>query len=133
MNAQLSKRKPYQQKMSTNWWLKNQAYRDYMLRSATCIFVLLYALVLFFGLFALSKGETEFNAWLAIQQGPLFIAFHLVSLVAMLYHSQTWFMLAPKTIRIQIGTKIVNNKIIEGGMWLAWLIFSLVLLALLLS
>ncbi len=133
MNTEVSKRKPYQQKLATNWWLKNQAYRDYMLRSATCIFVLLYALVLFWGLFALSAGEPEFNAWLALQQHPLFIAFHLVTLIAMLYHSKTWFMLAPKTIRLQLGATIVNDKLIEGTMWLVWLIFTVILLALLLS
>lgn len=132
MSTQVSKRKPFQQKMAPNWWLKNKAYRDYMLRSATCVFVMLYALILLWGLYALSNGETAFNAWLAMQQGLLFIVFHIVTLIAMLYHSKTWFMLAPKTIRIQLGATIIGDKVIESAMWLSWLVFSTVILALLL-
>jgi fumarate reductase subunit C len=132
MSTQVSKRKPYQQKMAPNWWLKNQAYRYYMLRSATCLFVMLYALVLLWGLYALTSGEIAFNAWLTAQQSPLFIIFHIVTLIAMLYHSKTWFMLAPKTIRIQLGKTIVADKAIEGAMWLSWLICSIVILVLLL-
>jgi fumarate reductase subunit C len=132
MNTQVSKRKPFQQKMPPNWWLKNQAYRDYMLRSATCIFVMLYALVLLWGLYALTSGERTFYAWLTAQQSPLFIIFHIVTLIAMLYHCKTWFMLAPKTIRIQLGKIIVADKAIEGAMWLSWLVCSIVILVLLL-
>ena len=132
MSTQASKRKPFQQKMAPNWWLKNKAYRDYMLRSATCIFVMLYALVLIWGLYALSNGEVAFNAWLAVQQGLLFVVFHVVTLIAVLYHSKTWFMLAPKTIRIQLGATIVEDKVIEGTMWLSWLICSVIILTLLL-
>ena len=132
MSTQTSKRKPLQQKMAPNWWLKNKAYRDYMLRSATCIFVMLYALVLLWGLYAFSNGETTFNAWLAAQQELIFVVFHLVTLVAMLYHSKTWFMLAPKTIRIQLGATIIGDKVIESAMWLSWLVCTTVILILLL-
>ena len=132
MSTQTSKRKPYQQKLAPNWWLKNKAYRDYMLRSATCIFVMLYALVLLWGLYALSNGETAFNAWLAAQQELIFVVFHLVTLIAMLYHSKTWFMLAPKTIRIQLGAIIIGGKVIEGIMWLSWFVCSAIILTLLL-
>ena len=132
MSTQTSKRKPYQQKLAPNWWLKNKADRDYMLRSATCIFVMLYALVLLWGLYALSNGETAFNAWLAAQQELIFVVFHLVTLIAMLYHSKTWFMLAPKTIRIQLGAIIIGDKVIEGIMWLSWFVCSAIILTLLL-
>jgi fumarate reductase subunit C len=132
MSTQTSKRKPFQQKMSPNWWLKNRAYRDYMLRSATCIFVMLYALILLWGLYALSNGETAYNAWLAAQQELIFVVFHLVTLIAMLYHSKTWFMLAPKTIRIQLGATIIGDKVIESAMWLSWLVCSTIIIALLL-
>ena len=132
MSTQTSKRKPFQQKMTPNWWLENNAYRDYMLRSATCIFVILYALIMFWGLYALSNGETAFKAWLAAQQEIIFVIFHLVTLIAMLYHSKIWFMLAPKTIRIQLGATIVEDKVIESVMWLSWLVCSTVIIAILL-
>ena len=133
MTAHVSKRKPYKQKMATNWWLQNKSYKDYMLRSATCIFILLYSVLLFCGLNALSIGETEFNAWLAMQQSTAFIVFHVIALIAIFHHTRTWFALAPKTMNIEIGDKVVEPQTIERTMWLAWIVVTAVLLAILLS
>lgn len=133
MDSQHSRRKPYQQQMATNWWLTNSAYRHHMLRTATCIFVIFYALILFWGLTALSAGEQEFNQWLASQQSPIFILLHGIGLIAMLYHTKTWFGLAPKTIHLQIGATKVSDKRIEAVLWFAWLVVTFVLLAILLG
>jgi len=133
MSNYLSKRKPYQQPLPNNWWLKNSAYRQYMARSATCFFVILYALNLFWALTALIAGEEVFNAWLVNQQAPFYVVFHVIGLIAMLYHSQTWFMLAPKTIYVQLGKVKVSDKKIEVIMWLVWCVVTFVVFVILLK
>ncbi|MGL1959534.1 MAG: fumarate reductase subunit C [Colwellia sp.] len=133
MNAHVSKRKPYKQTMATNWWLQNKSYKDYMLRSATSIFILLYSVLLFSGLYALTAGESAFNDWLTMQQSSAFIVFHVITLIAVLYHTGTWFALAPKTMHVEIAGKVIEAQTIERSMWLAWVVVTVVLLAILLS
>lgn len=132
MNAHVSKRKPYKQVVATTWWLENKSYRDYMLRSATCIFILLYSVLLFSGLLALSNGESTFNAWLLMQQSSAFIVFHVLTLIAVLYHTATWFALAPKTMHVQVGDTVIEGRTIQCAMWLVWIVVSVILLAILL-
>lgn len=133
MSTQATKRKPYQQKLGNTWWLKNSAYRKYMLRSATSIAVLIYALNLFWAITALFAGEQHFNAWLLAQKTPVSITLHLIGLLAIIYNTKTWFMLAPKTVYVQLGKHKVADKQVEVIMWLVWLIVTVVTAYILLS
>ncbi|WP_094751511.1 fumarate reductase subunit C [Psychromonas sp. CD1] len=109
----MSKRKPYIRKLETNWWLKTGFYTRYMLREGSCIFITLYSLILTWGIFNLSQGESSFNMWLDTLQNPFFIILHLIVLIFALYHSITWFALAPKAIALWVkGTRIEDSVII---------------------
>ncbi|MEH6651389.1 MAG: fumarate reductase subunit C [Motiliproteus sp.] len=98
-----SHRKPYVQQQPASWWLKNRFYRFYMLREATSVPIYLYALVLMWGIYALSRGEAAFADWLAVMQTPAMMAFHLLVLAASLLHAYTWFDLTPKILVIRLG------------------------------
>ncbi len=97
-------RKPYLQQQPANWWLKSRFYRFYMLREATSVPIYLYALVLMWGIFALSQGQAAFGDWLTLMQTPAMMAFHLLVLMAALLHAYTWFDLTPKILVIRLGT-----------------------------
>jgi fumarate reductase subunit C len=53
---------------------------------------------LFAGVLCLSQGEAAWNGWLAAMRSPISIALHLLMLVAMIYHSYSWFEIMPKTM-----------------------------------
>ena len=72
-------------------------------------FVAAYAAGLLFGLVRLSQGEAAWNGWVDALKSPLSIIFHLAILLAMLYHSWTWFKIMPRTLApIMVGGKRVS-------------------------
>ena len=99
----MSLRKPYVPTQPATWWLKNAAYRRYMLREGTSVFVLLYTVSLVCGLAALSRGEAAFSAWVDWQTTPLGLIFNLLTLAALLLHALTWFQLTPRMLPVRLG------------------------------
>jgi len=95
----MTTRKPYIRSMQ-GWWLKNTFYKKYMIREATSIFAAIYALILLEGLMALASSATAWNDWLAAMRNPLVVVFHLLILAAAVYHTITWFAVAPKVAPI---------------------------------
>ena len=111
------------------WWLKNPFYVRYMLRESTSVFVGIYAIVLLAGLLALVSGEAAYNAWLAAMTNPLAIVFHLVALAAAIYHTITWFAVAPKVMPfLFIGRKRVSDRAITIFHYLAAAVLYLLML-----
>jgi fumarate reductase subunit C len=90
--------KTYAWHQPANWWARNPFLFRYMIREWSSLLIVLYALVLLWGLYDLNQGETSWNAWLAAMASPPFVLFHLVTVVVVLYHSYTWFRVMPKTI-----------------------------------
>ena len=123
----VDKPKSYVRPMS-GWWLKNPFYIKYMVREATSIFVGIYAVVLLEGLMAVAEGETDFNNWLAAMHSPLAIGFHIVALAAALYHTVTWFSVAPKVAPILfIGKKRIQPSAITAAQYVVAVIVYLLL------
>jgi len=108
----MSKRKPYHRELTNDWWMKQLFYTKYMIREGTSVFLTLYSLILAWGLFRLSQGESEFNGWLEALQGPFAIILHLLMLIFAIYHTVTWFSLAPKAADLWIKGKKLDAKII---------------------
>ena len=105
-------RKPYIEQQSANWWTKNPAYKRYMLRECTSIFALIYALILLWGLFALSNGESAFTGWLETMANPGMVVVHIIGLISTLFHTVTWFELTPKIMYLYRGeTRVPENRV----------------------
>lgn len=108
----MSKRKPYPNKMENDWWLKQIFFTKYMIREGSAIFITIYSLILCWGIFRLSQGATEFGGWLESLQNPFLIIFHLIALIFALYHTVTWFNLAPKASDLWLNGKKIEDKLI---------------------
>jgi fumarate reductase subunit C len=90
-----------------------------------------YAAVLLVGVVRLSQGEAAWNGWLEALKSPLSLVFHLAVLVAMLYHSWTWFKIMPRTLPpILVGGKRVSAAAITASGLAAAAVASLVILVL---
>ncbi len=124
----MSKRKPYVQPMPRTWFLKNPFHTRYMLREGTSIFVGLYSLLLVWGLACLVKGEAAWNHWLSAMEHPLYIVFHIVALLAALYHAITWFSLAPKAMHLQQGDKKLSDTPVVIVHYVAFVVATVVIL-----
>ena len=120
----MNTRKSYIRPME-GWWLKNPFYIRYMIREATSIFVGIYALVLLTGLVSLSCGEASYNNWLVAMTNPMAILFHLIALAAVIYHTITWFAVAPKVVSplFIAGTRVPDMFIVAAQYVIAILLY----------
>jgi fumarate reductase subunit C len=107
-------RKPYSAPQPAGWWWRHPAYRRYMLREATAVPLLLYALCLLGGLRALGQGEAAFAAWLAWMASLALLLLQVLALLAALAHAWTWFALLPKILVLRTPRGAVP------GSWLRW-------------
>ena len=123
-------RRPYVRPMQ-GWWRRDPFFMRYMLREATALAVLAYAVVLTVGVVRLAQGEAAWNGWLAALRTPASLLLHVVLLVAMVVHAKSWFEIMPKTMpMIFVGGTRLDARTITLAGWTATLLASAALLAL---
>jgi fumarate reductase subunit C len=97
------------------WWRRNPFFIVYMIREATAVLVVAYAVVLLFGVVRLAQGEAAYDGWLSALQSPWSLAFHFILLASFVYHTWSWFSIMPKTMpMILIGGKKLQPAVITG-------------------
>ena len=120
--------KPYVRPMIKTWFMSTLAYRLFMARELTAVFVAGYLVFLLFWLRSLGEGYESFDALLVKMRNPVSLAFHLFIFVPALYHSITWFNLTPKAMPVRLGEKRVPHVLVAiGGGYLPWVVVSGVL------
>ena len=97
MNLRRTPTRTYLRPMA-GWWRRSPRFRRYMLREASALFLVAYALVLLVGLLRLAQGEAPYALWRAALGHPLAIAWHGLAMAMVAYHSLTWFQVMPKTL-----------------------------------
>lgn len=124
----MSKRKPYTRELPKDWWMKQLFYTKYMLREGSSLLITLYSLILAWGVLRLSQGEAAFNAWLEALNNPFAILLHLIALVFALYHTITWFSLAPKAVDLWVKGKRLDDKVIVSGHYAVFIVVTVLCL-----
>ncbi|MDK1023230.1 MAG: fumarate reductase subunit C [Gammaproteobacteria bacterium] len=114
-------RKPYVREIPNTWWLKNNFYKAYMMREISSVFITIYSVVLLVGFFRLYQGPEAYQGWLEALQNPWSIAASVVMLLSTLYHSISWFKLAPQAMPLQFGKIRVIPGLVVGLHYLAFL------------
>jgi fumarate reductase subunit C len=100
-----------------------------MAREATCLFIGIYTVVLIVGLKRLSEGQAAYEGFLAALDSPLSILFHLLALGFTVFHTASWFNVAPKAMPpIQLGEQVLPGGVIIAAQYAAWVIVSLAVL-----
>ena len=130
MNQETVARRPYVRPMQ-GWWRRDPYFVRYMIREMTAVAVLVYAIVLMLGVVRLAQGEAAWNDWLAALRTPWAMALHLVLLVSMAIHAQSWFEIMPKTMAMMfVGGRRVSALSITRMGWAAAVFASIALFAL---
>ena len=73
---------------------------------------------------AVSRGESDYQAFLGWSGRPAVLALNIVSLLFIVYHAITWFNLAPKAMVLRVGGTRVPGFLIAGSNYLAWAMAS---------
>lgn len=112
----------------TSWFFRHPRYLRYMAREVTCIFIAAYCVLLVVGLQRLSQGPAAWEGFLLALHSADSIVFHLLAMVAAIYHAATWFNATQKAMPLQIGEDFVPGRLISGAHYVAWAVLSLVVL-----
>lgn len=116
--------KMYHRKMSIFWWTARKPYVKFIVRELTSVFVAAYAVILMIQIYTLKLGPEAWEALLATLSTPLSIILHVVIFGFLIFHSITWFLLAPSAMVLKIGkNRIPDNAIILANI-LMWIVLS---------
>ncbi|HEY2926057.1 fumarate reductase subunit C [Piscinibacter sp.] len=130
MNRKAVVGRPYVRPMQ-GWWRRDPFFVRYMVREATALAVLVYAIVLTVGVVRLAQGEAAWNGWLDALRTPWSMLLHGVLLVAFVVHAKSWFEIMPKTMPMMfVGGRRVAESAIKRSGWAATVLASIVLFAL---
>ncbi len=114
----------YRRRMPVLWWLTSRAYTKFFLREITSVFVAFFAILYLCQLQALAEGPGAYAQFVARLGTPLLLTLNTVSLGFVLYHTITWFNAAPAAVVARVGGKKVPPAIIIGSQYVAWALFS---------
>jgi fumarate reductase subunit C len=114
----------YRRPVSVFWWLESWSYARFVLRELTSVGVAFFAAVTLWQVWALGDGEQAYVAFQASLASPFLIALHVLALVLVVYHSITWFNLAPTAMAVRIKGKKVPDVVIAGANYAAWVVLS---------
>lgn len=115
-------RRPYVREVPRfSWWLKKQVYSGYMMREASCIAIAVYCGLLIVGLLRLAQGEAAYQAYLEAMRSPIGLVVQIVIVVFALYHTVTWFKLAPKGIPpMRVRGERIQARAIVAAHYVGW-------------
>jgi len=114
----------YRMRVSTYWWLWKWDYLKFVLRELSSIFVAYFVVITLLQIHSLSRGPEAYARFEERTRNPLMIALNAISLLFVLFHTITWFNLAPRAIVARVGGKRVPDILIAGSNYVAWLVIS---------
>jgi fumarate reductase subunit C len=115
----------HRRRVSVWWWLERRSYAGFVLRELTSVFVALFALVTLWQARSLAAGPEAHARFLDRLASPLFLVLHAVGFVFVMFHSITWFNLAPKAMVVRVRGKRLPDWAVAGANYAAWLVLSL--------
>lgn len=126
-HQQVTLNKYYKNKMSILWWTQRLSYIHFILRELTSLSVAFFAIVFLFLIRALSNGPEAYAAYLEVLRSPLMIVLHIIAFAGLIFHSITWFNLAPKAMVIKVGKNQVPGTLIILANYAGWIVISIVI------
>ncbi|KRT68283.1 MAG: fumarate reductase subunit D [candidate division NC10 bacterium CSP1-5] len=92
-----------------------RSYALFILRELTSVFVGLFAVGLLWHLRVLMEGPEAYAYFLAQLRRPIFVALNSVVLLFILFHTISWFNLAPKAMVVRPSTPLFRTLFGAGG------------------
>ncbi len=112
----------YRKRYPIFWWLKKLPYGKFITRELTSLAVGYAAVLLMLQVWVLSRGPGSYERFQEILASTPLLILHGVVLLALLFHSITWFNLAPKALVLHLGRKRLPDAAVLAGHYAAWLV-----------
>ena len=114
----------YRPRVSVYWWLGEWRYLRFILRELSSVFVAAFVIVTLLGVRALRNGPAAYARFLHRLQTPTAIVLSTISLFFVLFHTITWFNLAPRAMAIRLRGKRLPDIVIAAPNYVLWLVVS---------
>jgi fumarate reductase subunit C len=114
----------YRERVSTFWWLGRWPYLKFILRELSSLAVAWTVLLMLFLIAAVTAGPEAYATFLRVLRNPLLIVINAISLLFVLFHTITWFNLAPHAMVVRIRGRRVPGILISGPNYALWLAIS---------
>ncbi|MEY4921527.1 MAG: fumarate reductase subunit FrdC [Pseudomonadota bacterium] len=124
-----TKRKIYVRAMAPNWWQQLGFYRFYMLREGTSVPAVWFSVLLIYGVFTLKSGQPGWEGFVGFLQNPLVLLINIITLLAAVLHTKTWFELAPKAANIIVNNEKMSPEPIIKALWAVTIVVTAIILA----
>ena len=123
----------YRKRVSTWWWTEQWRSFKFILRELSSLAVIYFVALLLWLLWSLSQGPLSYSEFQAWMKEPLMIAFNVIAFIFALYHSITWFSLAPKAMPIRLSGKRLPELMVAAPNYAIWIVTSAVIVWLILG
>jgi fumarate reductase subunit C len=114
----------YRPRISRLWWLRRRSYLVFILRELSSVFVAWFVVFLLLLVRAVAAGEREYQRFLDLSANPWMLALNLVALCFVVFHTVTWFKLAPQAMVVRLRGRRVPGSVILTLLYLAWAVLS---------
>ena len=114
----------YEPRFPILWWVKKWAYTRFILREMTSLAVAFFVVIFLLYVNAVSDGPEAFASYTEWLRSPLSVGLNGIALVGLVFHSITWFNLAPKAMVLHIGQKKVSGSVILFMNYMMWVVVS---------
>ena len=125
---QLYHPKWYRKSYPIFWWLEKFSYGKFITRELTSLAVGYAAVFLMLQLWVLSQDRADYLHMVRHLESTPVRIFHGVVLAFLLFHSITWFNLAPKALVLRLGRWRIPDALVVTGHYAAWLAASAVVI-----
>jgi len=114
----------YRPHVSVYWWLGEWHYLKFILRELSSVAVAFFVIETLFMLGALRNGPGAYSNFQQVMRNPLMILLNVISFLFVVFHTITWFNLAPSAMPVRPGGKRVPGALIAAPSYVAWIIVS---------
>ena len=111
-------------KVSTFWWLGRWPYLKFVLRELSSVAVALSVAMTLVQIWALRAGPRFYAQFEQAVGSPLLLGLAVVCFGFVLFHTITWFNLAPRAMTVRVGGRRLPDALIAGSNYIAWLAVS---------
>ncbi len=117
----------YRKRVSTWWWAQQWRSFKFILRELSSLAVGYIVLMLLLMIWSLSRGADSYAEFMSWLKSPAVIVLSLIAFCFVIYHSITWFNLAPKAMPVRLGGKRLPGWMIAAPNYVMWLAVSAVI------
>lgn len=114
----------YRKRVSTWWWLGEWHYLKFILRELTSLSVAWFVVLTLFQLRAFSQGLAAYMRFTNRLESPIMIFLNLIAFCFVMFHSITWFNLAPRAMPVRMGGKRVPEFLVAAPNYVLWIAVS---------